>query len=310
MTGWRGRIGASKVGGGGVAAIAAVALAAAAIGWRVLGGGAAGDAPAPASAAGAADPLAELERRAAAEPGNAGAWQELGFALFARERFADAAAAYEKAIAADSDSAVLWSSLGEARVMASERDPMPAAAREAFRRAAALDPKDPRARYFLAVEKDLAGDHAGAIAAWLALLGDTPAGAPWEADLQRTIEQVGKINGIAVAERIAAALERRPAAEAAAPVMAGIPGPTQEQLAAASAMRPAEQQAMAEEMVARLAARLEREPGDVEGWVMLMRSYRALGRNDDARRVLQSALAANPDSGDELRSAAETLGVS
>ena len=125
------------------------------------------------------------------------------------------------------------------------------------------------------------------------------------------IEQVGAINKIAVAERIAAALARRPAAEAtAAPALAGIPGPTQEQIAAASAMRPAEQQAMAEEMVARLAARLEREPADVEGWVMLMRSYRILGRNDAARRALQSALAANPASSDELRSAAESLGVS
>ena len=70
---------------------------------------------------------------------------------------------------------------------------MPPAALEAFRKAAALDPKDPRARYFLAVEKDLAGDHEGALTAWLALLAETPPGAPWEADLERTIEQVGNV---------------------------------------------------------------------------------------------------------------------
>src|SRR5688572_23128937 len=116
MTGWLRRIG-----GGGIAAIVAIALAVGTIGYRLL------DAPRPESAAGATDPLATLERRAAAEPDNAGAWQALGFAYFELGRFADAATAYEKATRADPASAVLWSSLGEARVMASERDPMPPA---------------------------------------------------------------------------------------------------------------------------------------------------------------------------------------
>jgi cytochrome c-type biogenesis protein CcmH len=244
VKGWLGRIG-----GGGIAAMLAVALAAGAIGYRLLGS------PADQTVAAATtDPLAALERRARAEPGNAGAWQELGFAYFQRDRFAEAAAAYETAARADPDSAVLWSSLGEARVMASARDPMPPGALEAFRKAASLDPTDPRARYFFAVEKDLAGDHEGAIAAWLALLAETPPGAPWEADLRRTIEQVGRINAIAVEARIAAAQDLRPAAPA--PAMAGIPGPTQEQIAAASAQRPTDQQQMAEQMGARHAARL------------------------------------------------------
>jgi len=290
-----------KIGGGGLAAIAAVALAAGTIGFRLLG------APADEPAASAGDPLAGLERRTEAEPDNAGAWQELGFAYFQLSRFDDAAAAYERATQADPQSAVLWSSLGEARVMASERDPMPAAALDAFHRAARLDPKDPRARYFLAVEKDLADDHRGAVADWLALLTDTPAGAPWEADLRRTIEQVGKINDIAVDERIAAALDVRPAAPA--PAMAASPGPTQEQIAAASALRPAEQQAMAEDMVARLAARLAREPEDVDGWIMLMRSYQTLGRRDEASAALRRAQAANPGERAKLEAAAGALGL-
>src|SRR3546814_14962798 len=60
------------------------------------------------------------------------------------------------------------------------------------------DLKEPRARYFLAVKKDLAGDHRGAIDDWFALLADTPQGAPWEPDLRRTIEQVGAIHQIEV----------------------------------------------------------------------------------------------------------------
>jgi len=298
VKGWLGRIG-----GGGIAAIVAIALAAAAIGYRLLEGSE--EAPAPSAAT---DPLATLEAKANADPDNAGAWQELGFAYFQRNRFDDAVRAYDRATRADPNSAVLWSSLGEARVMASQHDPMPSAAREAFRKAAALDPKDPRARYFLAVERDLGGDHQGAIGDWLALLADTPPGAPWETDLRRTIEQVGKINAIEVDRRIAAALEVRPAAPP--PAIAGIPGPSQEQIAAASSMRPAEQQQMAEGMVARLADRLAREPGDVEGWIMLMRSYQTLGREADARAALGKALAANPGARSQLTSAAATLGIS
>jgi cytochrome c-type biogenesis protein CcmH len=42
-------------------------------------------------------------------------------------------------------------------------------------------------------------------------------------------------------------------------------------------------------MVARLAARLERRPGDVAGWLMLARSYRVLGRDADALAALKRA---------------------
>ena len=130
-----------------------------------------------------------------------------------------------KAADASPRNAVLWSSLGEALVMASEDDPMPPRALAAFKKAASLDPKDARARYFLAVNRDIGGDHKGAIDDWLALLAETPPGAPWEADLKRTIEQVGKINNIDVAPRIAAALSKRPAP--AHPAFDAIPGPTQ-----------------------------------------------------------------------------------
>lgn len=297
MKGWLGRIG-----GGGLAAIAALAIAAGAIGYRLVDTGEASSG----IAAGPADPLAELERRAEADPDNAGAWQELGYAYFELGRFAEAAAAYRRAAAADSGSAVLWSSLGEALVMASERDPMPPEARQVFRKAIALDREEPRARYFLAVEKDLAEDHEGAIDDWLALLADTPPGAPWEADLKRTIEQVAAINRIDVDNRMAAALADRPDGP---PAMAAIRGPTQEQLAEAASLRPAEQQQMAESMVARLAARLESEPDDVEGWIMLMRSYQTLGRTAEARAALASAVAANPRDRTTFEAAAETLGV-
>jgi cytochrome c-type biogenesis protein CcmH len=297
---------AIRIGRSGIAAIVAVTVAAGTIGYRIVAADN-GAVSAPANAPKAPDSIADLQQHAEAAPQDAGAWQQLAFAQFDAGNYAEAAAAYEHATQVSPGNAVLWSSLGEARVMASERDPMPPEALDAFHKAVALDPKDPRSRYFLAVEKDLKGDHKGAIADWLALLKDTPAGAPWDNDLQRTIEQVGKINKIDVARQIAAATAGRQAAPPAAGM--AIPGPTQDQLAAASSIPPSQQQALAEGMVASLAAKMKANPTNVDGWIMLMRSYRQLGREADAKAALASALAANPSHADELRSAAATLGL-
>jgi cytochrome c-type biogenesis protein CcmH len=251
--------------------------------------------------------LEELREAAEAAPDDPVAWQQLGFAYFARNMFAQAAEAYDKATQIEPESGELWSALGESRVMASASDPLPESALEAFRRSISLDSGNPRARYFLAVEKDLMGNHEAAIADWLALLADTPPGAPWERDLVRTIEQVGELRGIEVASRIATASSARDIL----PMQPGmtVPGPTTEQMAAAASLSPGQQQDMAEDMVARLAARLEEDPQNVDGWIMLMRSYATLGRAGQARDALESGIASNPQSEAQLRSAAETLGL-
>lgn len=306
-----------RIGVGGMIAIAAVLLAAAFIGNRLMSG----DAPSAEVEAGeSADPLAELEQRSLDEPENIAVWQELGFTYFDAGRFDESARAFEKAVAISPDNAVLWSSLGEALVMASRIEPIPAEALAAFEKAIALDSEDPRARFFLAVKEDLDGDHDGAIASLLALLEDTPSDAPWASDLRRTIEQIAAINDIALGERLAASQAEQARSSgnlgAVGDITAGeavaaqaIPGPTAEQMAAAGAMRPSEQDEMVAGMVASLAARLETEPNDVNGWIMLMRSYVTLGQSDDAKAALDKAIAANPSEADTLREAAGVLGL-
>jgi cytochrome c-type biogenesis protein CcmH len=298
-----------------IALAAVVALAGAAT-WRLAGddiaawisGAAEGEQTA---ASGDAD-LDRLLAATQASPDSAEAWQRLAFAYFIRNQFTQAAEAYGKATDLAPQSAVLWSSLGESLVMASQDDPMPAAALAAFRKAVEIDSADPRARYFLAVARDLEDDHVGAIDDWLALLADTPPGAPWETDLVRTISQVGQREGMDLQSRIDQALATRsdlPQAVMPANVMAGIPGPSQEEIAAASSIPPSQQQDMAEQMVARLAARLDSNPQNVDGWIMLMRSYRQLGQGDRARSAYGRALEANPQAAEQLRAAAGTLGM-
>jgi cytochrome c-type biogenesis protein CcmH len=287
---------------------AALVLAAASIGYNIYEGSSAG-APQPAIAGDGAPDIATLRARAEAAPGDARAWRDLAVAHFECSEFAEAVQAYRRAVAADDSQSGLWSALGEALVLASERDPLPTEALAAFEKALALDARDPRARYFLAVKKDLDKDHEGAIAAWLALLADTPPGAPWEADLVRTIEQVGQINGIAVAPRIAAANEARRAGVPAAASPPNVRGPSAAEMAAAGSMSPAEQREMAQGMVAQLEARLQQNPGNLDGWVMLMRSRMNLGESAKAKAALEAAVKANPQEAAELRRQAAALGV-
>lgn len=252
-----------------------------------------------------------LQDRVGANPNDAEGWQMLGWAYFESGRHADAVRAYRHATKLVPGNATFWSSLGEAAVMASEHDPMPREAADAFDRATALDPKNPRARYFLAVRKDLAKDHEGAIRDWLALLADTPPGAPWEADLRRTIEQVGKINRIDVSGRLAAVKPSapHPAMGGLSVATAAIPGPSREQMQAAAQLPKGQQDAMVEGMVSSLEARLKANPANVDGWIMLMRSRMTLGETARATAAYRSAKAANPAQAARLRDEAKILGV-
>src|SRR4051812_46147156 len=129
-------------------------------------------------------------------------WRVVGWAYAQNGDAKSSADAYRKAAGVETERAENWSSLGEALQTPSAKVVPEAAA--AFRKALALDPSDPRARYFLAVQKDLGGDHKGAVEDWLALLEDTPPGAPWEADLRRTVEQSAARNRIDLTGRLPA----------------------------------------------------------------------------------------------------------
>ncbi|WP_028056165.1 TPR domain-containing protein [Sphingobium bisphenolivorans] len=294
----------------------AVGIAAVSIGYNVMqkpseAGDPAAASPVPPLAQ-ASDPEAAiraLQDRVGANPNDAEGWQTLGWAYFESGRHADAVRAYRRATKLVPGNATFWSSLGEAVVMASEHDPMPKEASDAFDRAIRLDPKEPRARYFLAVRKDLAKDHEGAIGDWLALLADTPPGAPWEADLRRTIEQVGRINDIEVKQRLAAVKPTAPHPAMGSVATAAIPGPSREQMQAASQLPKGQQDAMIEGMVSGLEAKLKANPANVDGWIMLMRSRMTLGETAKASAAYQAARTANPAQAARIADEARLLGV-
>lgn len=271
--------------------------------------------PAKATSAEAPDPakiIRTLQERVGANPKDAEGWQQLGWVYFETVKYPDAARAYRRATELAPSNATFWSSLGEALVMSDERNPMPDEASKAFDKALKLDPKDPRARYFVAVRKDLAGDHKAAIDDWFALLKDTPAGAPWATDLRRTIEQAAKINDIEVADRLAAIAPPATDPHASAGVnvaTAAIPGPNRQQMQAAAALPKGQQDAMIAGMVESLEGKLKANPGNVDGWVMLMRSRMTLGESAKATAALKAAIAANPGKTQYLREQAAQIAV-
>ena len=293
-----------------IALIGAALLAVSAIGVKLWRSGAPPEVPSTAATAptGPQDVgamITSLEAKLKAEPNDAEGWRMLGWSLFQTQRYAEAAMAYKRATVLKPGNADYWSSLGEALVTAGPGN-VPADAKAAFDKAVAIDAKDPRARYFLGVAKDIAGDHKGAIDDWFALLKDTPAGAPWEADVRRTIAAVGAKDKIEVASRLSAL---RPAAPALGAAAAAIPGPNPVQMRAASQLPSGQQEAMIAGMVEGLAAKLKSNPKNVEGWIMLMRSYTTLGRSNDAGVAYRAALSANPAAKGQLDDAAKTLGV-
>ncbi|MDB5711970.1 MAG: hypothetical protein JWL96_4040 [Sphingomonas bacterium] len=294
----------------GIAALAgAGVLLAGTVGWKLMPHDAAPPPPPVENSVAPADPVAALQAAVHQKPDSADAWMALGEAQMAADNAAGAVPSFHRASTLAPTRADAWSALGEAMVKADPRDPFPAAAIRAFRKAAAIDPKDPRARYFLGVRRDLDGDHKGAIDAWFALLKDSPPGARWAADVRRTIEQVARINKLDVAKRLAALPTLDPHSALGTTAGAAIPGPTPEQLRAAQSLTPSQQQTMVAGMVDKLEARLARDPANLDGWVMLMRSRMQLGQTNKAAAALDEARKANPGATARLNSEAATLGV-
>ena len=298
-----------------VALILAALIAIAAVAIAVLRSRA-GD-PGPAAPA-AAGPVADvgamiggLEKKLAANPDDHQGWNLLGLAYYDVGRYADAAKAYAKAAALSPNNPVYWSALGEAQLLSGPGGVTPDAL-ASFRKALALDPKDFRARYFLAVKKDADGDHEGAVDDLLGVLRDSPPDAPWQRPVRDLVTRISSQYNIDVADRIPAPVAPSSIASVDSVATGGIPGPTATDLKAATAMTPAQQDEMARGMVARLAARLEQNPKDADRWIMLMRSRVMLNDAAGAREALAKAKTAF--SGDKTQqarfdAAARTLGL-
>ncbi|WP_230483189.1 tetratricopeptide repeat protein [Sphingomonas sp. Leaf21] len=136
----------------------------------------------------ALDP-AKAQAAATKAPTDAAAQKELGDALLAKRRFEEASAAYRASLAINPNQSTAWSALGETLMQTTKSDGvgLPTQAADAFRKALALDPRDARARFYFAMEKDFKGQHDQAIGEWLQLLREVPAGSDADEAIRTTL---------------------------------------------------------------------------------------------------------------------------
>ena len=217
--------------------------------------------------------LARAEAHLAANPDDARGWAVIAPIYRRMGEDARAADAFERGLPAleGADRAHALTELAEIVIM---RDgTVDAEARDRLVEALRLDPANGRAGFYLAAHAEESGGRDAGLAAWRALV-------------ER--HRLARPGWLPAAERRIAMLEA--VEPGALPASVSPPrGPGRADVEAAAAMSEDDRSALIEDMVAGLAARLEAEPDDADGWARLVRSLIVLDRREDAVAALARA---------------------
>lgn len=246
---------------------------------------------APASSMDLPTAIAKIEQHMAEHPDEPKGWQVLAPIYTRLGRFDEAARAYRNLIRLEGPTADRWGALGEAEVFA-KSGTVDDDAKAAFEHAVELDPRAPRANFYLGMAAQQDGDKAKARDLWTRLLADSPPDAAWVPTVKT---HLAELDG------------RPPEASAAAPGMPS--GPAAAQVAA---MTLDKQQAFIRRMVAGLADRLKSNGNDIDGWLRLVRAYRVLQEPEKAKGALGDAkrtFAGDPAATKRLDDLAQELGL-
>lgn len=204
-------------------------------------------------------------------------WMLLGQTYMRTGRYADAASAMKNVIGRDDATSAVLSQYAEALIAVDDGTVTPKA-RDIIRRAREMDPGNPAAAYYEAIALDQAGDSEEAHDLLVSRLDRAGGPAPWMEVF------------IAQANRIGEGIGRDPVSLLNfAPMATAAPGPTAEDVAAASEMSDTDRSEFIRSMVDRLADRLADEPADLDGWLRLGNAYRVLGETAKARDAYKSA---------------------
>ncbi|MDA0665087.1 MAG: c-type cytochrome biogenesis protein CcmI, partial [Proteobacteria bacterium] len=245
---------------------------------------------------------ATLAKRLEKEPDDLQGWVLLARTYMSIGSYRESVAAFERALKLETGEPSLYSAYGEALFMAASSVVTPAG-RTAFETALKLDPADSRARFYMALAEDQAGNRKQALDQWAALLADSPGDAPWVPAVRDRIRNTAEALGLDVATIMP---------EPQSPDSGPQSGPTKAEMAAAAQMSPEERQAMIDGMIDGLAQRLAEDPRDFAGWQRLIRAYSVQNRKDMALAALADArrhFAAAPFPMQQLAELAGELGL-
>lgn len=222
--------------------------------------------------------VAQVEERLRTKPDDGQGWDVIAPVYLRLQRFPDAAEAYGNAARLLGESPQRLAGFAEATIMAND-GVVVEVARRSLERVLVLDGKRLEPRFWLALAKEQDGDFAGAATDYRALLALATDGVrppAWRTGIEERLRQVESQAGV----------------KSGAPPATGPAGPTAADAEAASRMAPEDRQKMIAGMVDGLAARLEKDGRNPEGWARLIQSYMVLGRRDDALAAAVKARAA------------------
>ena len=232
--------------------------------------------------------IARAENHLARNPDDGAGWDLLAPIYYRGGRMEDAANAYAQAIRILGPSTDRLDGHAET-LIALANGIVTAEARKALEQSLALKADNPRAKYYLALALEQEGRKPEARAAFEALAKETPADAPWLPLVNRHIAGLGGEEG------------------------GQLGNPTADDVAAAQDMTTGDRQQMIAGMVESLAAKLEENPDNFDGWMRIIRSYVVLDQRPKAETALQTALKTFPadsENGKQLLALARDLSIS
>ncbi|MEW9615991.1 c-type cytochrome biogenesis protein CcmI [Shinella sp. S4-D37] len=236
--------------------------------------------------------IAKAENHLARNPDDGAGWDLLAPIYYRSGRVEDAVNAFSQAIRLLGPTPERLDGYAET-LIARSNGIVTAEARARLEQSLTLQADNPRAEYYLALALEQEGKRAEARAAFEAMAKDAPADAPWLPLVNRHIAGLAGGEGGEVAGTLG--------------------NPTADDVAAAQDLSAGDRQQMISGMVESLAAKLQENPDNIEGWTRIIRSYVVLDQRPKAEAALQTALKTFPaDSanGKQLLALARDLSIS
>lgn len=265
------------------------------------------------AAAGALDDvdtmIAKLAERLKTDVTDGEGFRMLGWSYVNTNRPVEAVTAYATAVRLLPGRADVHAGYGEAMV-AVAKDVVTPEAKAQFDEAVKIDPKEPRALFFLALHKSQNGQERGALNDWISLSNGSAADLPWQSDLQARASKVAEKLGVDITGKFKQVAAAPAPPKDAGPFMSA--GPDLAAVAAAQKLPAADQQSMINGMVDGLAAKLQSNPDNLDGWVKLIRSRVVLkdkARAKDELGMARKAFVSKPDKLAQINSLAAELGL-
>jgi len=221
--------------------------------------------------------LAKIQAHLIENPDDVEAWRAKGQLHTELQDKASAAEAFQHWFEHDPNNIEAAVVFSESLIMLSNGRVSPAA-RLALERARKMQPDNPGVRHYMALAEYQAGNVGQALANWRALITDSPMDAPWRGSVQHWIGQAQNDLGLPLTN--------------SAPVAPPLSAESRKAIAEMSAE---EQEAMINNMVARLAQKMRDNPENIEGWFRLAKAYMMLGQRSNALKSLKQAEKYAPD---------------